>query len=96
MINREMVILVHHYLKWSLGSTINRNTDSLQSVSLMVKGSFESVENNFYKPTALKSPLKTCQLPNPKSPWLHLKQQLLVTDGLTDANINSIDTEADI
>lgn len=54
------------------------------------------MENNFYKPTALKSPLKTCQLPNPKSLWLHLKQQLLVTDGLIDANINSIDTEADI
>lgn len=54
------------------------------------------MENNFYKPTALKSPPKTCQLPNPKSLWLHLKQQLLVTDGLTDANINSIDTEADI
>lgn len=42
------------------------------------------------------SPLKTCQLPNPKSPWLHVKQQLLVTDGLADANINSIDTEAEI
>lgn len=65
----------------------------------MVKGSFCSFwisGKYFYKPTALKNPLKTCQLPNPKSPWLHLKQQLLVTDGLTDANINSIDTEADI
>lgn len=68
LINREMVILVHHYLKWSLGSTINRNTDSLHSASWSKVHfvHFESVENTFTSQLLSKTPLKPVNYPIPK------------------------------